>query len=193
LILLHGILSNEKYLFNFSGNFDPQTAIISVRAPFEVTTKQYKWYSAKRVDNQTIMNIEEAEQSRNLIIELTQKLQQEYKIPPQKTFLMGFSQGCIMALHTGLVFPQYFGGIIGIGGRLLAETKNQVSDNQSLNDLKIWLAHGTEDEVLPINNARLARDFIQTLACSLTYQEYPAKHLIYEPMIKDVNDWLSSI
>src|SRR6476620_2931350 len=39
--------------------------------------------------------------------------------PTEKTFLFGFSQGCLMTLDTGLRYPHLFAGLIGISGYVL--------------------------------------------------------------------------
>ena len=37
-------------------------------------------------------------------------------IPTDRIFLAGFSQGCAMALETGLCYPEKLGGVIGLSG-----------------------------------------------------------------------------
>lgn len=68
------------------------------------------------------------------------------EMPPERTILVGFSQGTMMALHVGLRRPQALAGIVGFSGRLL--------DPEALAaelgpPPPVLLIHGDEDPVVP--------------------------------------------
>lgn len=60
-----------------------------------------------------------------------------------KVFIGGFSQGCAMALHNGLIFEKgLLGGIVGLSGYLFPQTKIP----ESLPP--VFLSHGEDDSVV---------------------------------------------
>jgi phospholipase/carboxylesterase len=67
---------------------------------------------------------------------------------PSKVFIGGFSQGCAMAIHNGLIYKGgLLGGIIGMSGYLFPQTKlPEISP-------PTHLSHGEHDPVININYA----------------------------------------
>ena len=55
------------------------------------------------------------------IVDSVREIQQEYNISINHTFLLGFSQGAMMACYTFWKSGEILGGIIALSGRLLDE------------------------------------------------------------------------
>lgn len=114
-------------------------------------------------------------------------------IPANRIVLAGFSQGCAMALMTGLRHAQRLGGIVGLSGYLpLAAT---LADERSAanHDLPIFLAHGTQDAVVPIARALETRQILETLHYPVQWQTYPMAHSVCTQEIEDINQWLLGV
>ena len=62
----------------------------------------------------------------------------------KKMFIGGFSQGCSMALHTGLSFHHTLGGICGLSGFLFDFTKI----DEKKKDIPIFIYHGKMDDMV---------------------------------------------
>jgi phospholipase/carboxylesterase len=66
--------------------------------------------------------------------------------PPERTVLVGFSQGTMMALHVGLRRRAPFAGIVGFSGRLLEpETLAAAIASRP----PVLLVHGDQDPMVP--------------------------------------------
>lgn len=66
-------------------------------------------------------------------------------VGPERTVLVGFSQGTMMALHVGLRRQAALAGIVGFSGRLLApERLPEIATRP-----KVLLVHGDADPVVP--------------------------------------------
>ncbi len=73
-------------------------------------------------------------------------------VAPEKLLLMGFSQGCMTALFTGLRRRVAPAGILGYSGALLAaEAIGEITQRPP-----VLLVHGEEDEVVPVEATRMA-------------------------------------
>lgn len=106
-------------------------------------------------------------------------------------YLGGFSQGAIMSYSIGLTQPQAINGVVALSGRLLSEIRPLVKKSDELSTLKVFVAHGTQDQTLGISYAKDAQKYLQDLGVRLSYHEYPAGHQINESILKDLRNWLS--
>ncbi|MGO9233302.1 MAG: alpha/beta hydrolase [Methylocella sp.] len=68
-----------------------------------------------------------------------------------KLALVGFSQGTMLALHTGLRRPRVLAGILGYSGELVAPEQQDeaVTSKPAAKFPPIFLIHGSEDELIP--------------------------------------------
>jgi phospholipase/carboxylesterase len=111
-------------------------------------------------------------------------------VQPERMVLMGFSQGCAMALVAGLRAPQRLAGIVGLSGYLpLAEltASERSRENQTV---PIFLAHGEQDGVVAIERGLSSRDTLLALGYSVDWHAYPMAHSVCAPEIADLNRWL---
>ena len=111
-------------------------------------------------------------------------------IAPSRIVLAGFSQGCAMALHTGLRYPARLAALIGLSGYLpLADTL--AAERSSANaDAPIFLGHGTQDEMIPLPRAAASRDALAALGYAAEWHQYPMGHSVCAPEVQDVQRWL---
>ena len=117
------------------------------------------------------------------------QVRNEYDL--QDVYLGGFSQGAIMSYSIGLSHPEEVQGIVSLSGRVLEEIKPFVKKQIAPGSLRIFVAHGVQDNILPIHYARSAKQYLEDLSVDLTYQEYPIGHQISNNVLTDLNGWLS--
>jgi phospholipase/carboxylesterase len=72
-----------------------------------------------------------------------------HKLDDTKLALVGFSQGTMMALHTGLRRPRGLAGIVGFSGLLVGPEHLPHVRARLPRVPPIFLAHGSEDDVIP--------------------------------------------
>jgi phospholipase/carboxylesterase len=70
-------------------------------------------------------------------------------VGPERTVLVGFSQGTMMALHVGLRRKGPFAGIVGFSGRLLDPERLAA---EITSRPPILLVHGDQDPVVPFSS-----------------------------------------
>ena len=102
----------------------------------------------------------------------------------------GFSQGCAMALLTGLRHRDKLAGIVGLSGYLplAAQTASERSDaNQRT---PIFLAHGRFDPMIALPRALASRDALVALGYDVRWHEYPMEHSVCLPEIEDLQRFL---
>jgi phospholipase/carboxylesterase len=112
-------------------------------------------------------------------------------IASERIFIAGFSQGGAIALHTGLRYPKRLAGIIALStylplAKTLAAEKSEVNKG-----IPIFLAHGSEDPVIPIDLGYTTRGRLEKAGYLTTWVEYEGMaHSVSEKEIFDISDWL---
>ena len=190
IILMHGVGSNEKDLFSFANQLPDSFLVISLRAPIELGKDSYGWYHLSFENGKPISNPIEAEASRLMIIDFINNLKNKHAFNEKRVYLCGFSQGAIMAYSIGLTVPEKIKGIAVMSGRLLEEVKPIITSKDKLKNLKVFISHGTNDNVLPVSNAREANTYLKQIGINSTYKEYPEPHTISNAMFNDLLIWL---
>lgn len=122
--------------------------------------------------------------SRTLLLELIDALIARYPTPPGKLIVSGFSQGGVMSLDTGFRTKHEVAGIVVMSGALYED------DLPPLRPLPVFIAHGTEDEMLPVIEARRARHVLEEHGLNPEYHEFPMGHQVVMEEIALVRDFM---
>lgn len=189
LVLLHGMGGNKTDLMSLGSRLEAQFCLLSVRAPIIMPKGGHSWYDV-RFEAGLVIDSDQAEASRLLMIEFLNDAVQRYKLEPSAVFLAGFSQGAIVAASVALTRPDLVAGLVMMSGRILPQVKTQVASRADLKCLNVFVAHGRDDQRLPIFHAHETRDWLEDLGVNLTYQEYAGGHEIGTRENSDVARWL---
>ena len=114
-------------------------------------------------------------------------------IPAGRIALAGFSQGGAMVLQTGLRHPDRLAGIMALSC-FLPLTDKVAAEAVAVNrDVPIFMAHGTQDPLIPLARARHAHDLLTGLGYRIEWHEYPIPHSVSPTEIRDISAWLKRI
>ncbi len=113
-----------------------------------------------------------------LIEKLIQGDEENPGIKAEKIFLLGFSQGAVMALDVGLRFPERLGGIAALSGFMSAPEVLMEEKSQASLSVPVLLLHGTEDQVVRIEGSRRAYALLSKAGYDVQIKEYRMAHQI---------------
>jgi phospholipase/carboxylesterase len=190
LLLLHGYGANEDDLFSLAPYLDGRFMIVSARAPIVLQPMSYAWFNLGFTPQGIVVNLEEVERSRMMIHTFIGEIVEAYDCDPKAVYLMGFSQGAMLSLAVALTYPGSASGVVAMSGRVLPQAFNQIIDKDTLTGLPIFVAHGSRDMLIPIDQGRDARARLSELPVELTYREYDMGHEISYDSLKDITEWL---
>jgi phospholipase/carboxylesterase len=128
-------------------------------------------------------------QSQQQIAELIDR-ERERGVPAERIVVMGFSQGCAMALMTALRYPHRLGGAVGLSGYLPLAALTTAERSTANADLPVFMAHGTQDPIVPHARGAASRDALRALGHEVAWQEYPMPHSVCAEEIEALNAWL---
>ena len=111
-------------------------------------------------------------------------------IAASKLVLAGFSQGCAMALYTGLRYPQTLAGVVALSGYLPLHTRLPAEGHAANRSTPILMAHGSADPVVPMALGESSKDILQGLGYSVDWQTYPMQHQVCLEEITHIGSFL---
>lgn len=117
----------------------------------------------------------------------------ERGIPASRIVLMGFSQGCAMALMAGLRQPQRLAGIIALSGYLPLLGLTEAEAHPASRDTPIFMAHGQLDDVVLMSRGVSARDHLRSLNYQVSWHTYAMDHSLCMDEVRDINAWLLKV
>jgi phospholipase/carboxylesterase len=167
MIVLHGLGDSlEGWLWLPAALRLPWLNFLLVNAP-DPYYGGYSWYD--------IQSGAGVEASRQLLFQLLDGLK-EY--PAGQIVLLGFSQGCLMAIEVGARYPRRLAGIVGISGyaqepEQLARELSPVARRQ-----RFLLTHGTQDPLIPIQNARKQIGLLKEAGLKIDWREFVKAHAV---------------
>jgi len=116
--------------------------------------------------------------------------EKERGVPAGRILLAGFSQGGVIALCTALRHPERLAGVLGLSTFLPAEALIEGDLSSANAGLPVFMGHGDEDPMIPIEWAEAARDRLQTLGYPVTWKSYPMAHQVCAEEIADLGAWI---
>ncbi|MEB3218040.1 MAG: dienelactone hydrolase family protein [Nostocales cyanobacterium 94392] len=178
IVILHGWGANAEDVASILPFLQlPEYHFVFPNAPFPDPDSPIgrAWYDLSR--NNMYKGLEE---SRKLLIDYLQSLENSTGIPLNKTILSGFSQGGAMTLDVGLKLP--IAGLISMGGYLHSDIQN--IETPATNYLPpVLIMHGKQDQVVPLQAAQKTRDALELRAVPLEYREFDGGHQISSQML----------
>ena len=114
-------------------------------------------------------------------------------IAPARTVLMGFSQGCAMALMVGLRAPQRLAGLVAWSGYLPLAASTAAERSPANADVPILIGHGRFDTMVVPARGLATRDALLALGYPVQWHDYPMEHSVCPDEITDLNRWLLKV
>lgn len=195
LILLHGYGSNETDLLEMAKAFDPRFITFSLRAPFKTSNGGFSWYDVEFLkDNEMKYTYAQVKESRKHLISFISNACAAYHVDSTQVYVLGFSQGAIMAYELAVSAPKKVKGIISLSGRMLDETKTMATDWKQVSKVKIFIAHGHSDNVIKYTDSEKAFAFFKEKnVTDLTFKNYEMPHSISGSELNDIKAWLTKV
>ncbi len=149
VLLLHGYGADGDDLIGLAPAWAPampDALFVSPHAPFPCEGAPFgrQWFGIHgRSDELRLAGLRAASA---MVDGLIDDLLEETGLAPAALTLAGFSQGTMLALHTGPRRAEPLAGILGYSGRLLAP---QLLEREAQSRPPVALIHGERDELVP--------------------------------------------
>lgn len=185
VILLHGLGADGNDLIDLAPYLAqtlPDAAFVAPNAPqpCDMAPYGYQWFSLQdRHPDRVAAGVRAAAPLLDSFIDAELAA---YGLADAQLALLGFSQGCMMALHVGLRRAVSCAAILGYSGRLVAA--EALADEIRARP-PVLLCHGTADPVVSFDSLARAAAVLRDAGVAVTEVERPGLgHGIDEPAIE---------
>jgi len=169
LILMHGVGANETSMMELTNALDPRFIRLSLRGPLPLGPNAFGWFHVAFIPAAV----------------------RNHGADPSQVYLLGFSQGAIMATSLLLSHPDLVAGAVAWSGRTLPEAVRNAQRGPMLSQRDALVIHGQYDQTLPVQHGQATRNQLRELALhSVTYHELAMGHQVTAESLAKTNHWL---
>ena len=146
------------------------------------------WFDLYSLDSHSRMDINGIEQSRQRVSQLI-AAELAAGILPEHIILGGFSQGGVIAMHCALHQSERLGGLLALSTWL--PRTSLPSPSPAACQTPVFIAHGSDDDLIPIQAANHTHDTLAELGYrDIQQRSYPMAHSVSMEEIDDLAAWL---
>lgn len=176
VIMLHGYGSDGNDLISMAPQMAlPDTIFYAPNAPYAMPqTAGYKWFDLMDEAANTVYDqssyVEKLMQNAKValpdVFDFISHIAQKHQLELNQVFVMGFSQGGLLALMSALIMPQKLAGAIGASSvPLMINSALSLSEVKSKPD--VLLTHGTDDDVVPFIGMQETLNTLKNIGCNV--------------------------
>lgn len=192
LVLLHGYGSNEEDLFSFTPDLPENWLVVSFRAPQNTPYGGFCWYDIDFTNQDKFINVEQAEQSLDLILNQISIIKEEYGLENSSVHLCGFSQGGILSYALALRNPYLFKKVACLSTYPEQKILVDIKDKKELQHLQFFVSHGMEDVIIPIEWGKKGYELLYDLNLFFSFREYNSGHGINAKNYQDLMSFFNN-
>jgi phospholipase/carboxylesterase len=171
LLMLHGWTGDENSMWIFASRLPRHALIVAPRGLYPTKGGGYSWHPELPKPWPWISDLEAAADKLFTVISNANFPDGDFS----NLHLMGFSQGAALAYTMALVNPERIVSLACLSG-FLPDGASAWLRADRLKGLPVFIAHGSEDEQVPIERARMSVDLIEKAGADVTYCEDNVGH-----------------
>ena len=150
------------------------------------------WYDIIAIDRRAAEDESGIRASQALITELIRR-ENGRGIATERIVLAGFSQGGAMALYSGTRYAERLADIIGLSCYQLLAGRFAAERDPANQATPIFLAHGTEDPVVPPALGEATCRQLQAAGYTVEWHAYSMPHSVCPQEVADIAAWLRRV
>jgi phospholipase/carboxylesterase len=189
LLLLHGWTGNEDSMSIFARNFPEDCWIISPRAPYTAAQGGYSWRAP--APNGSWPSVDLFRPSIAGLIDLLDHWAIANGLDASNIDVAGFSQGGAMTFTLGALHPERVRKMAILAG-FAPDGANALLTAGLFAGKKIFVAHGTRDEMVPIEMAAHTIQLLEGAGAQVIYCESEVGHKLSAECLKSLEHYLTN-
>ena len=173
MLLLHGWTGDENSMLVFSSKLPNNAWLVAPRGTHPSPQGGYSWYPP--MARAVWPNLDTFRPAVSALLDI---LMPEY-FPGgilDQVDLVGFSQGAALAYAFALLHPGRVRAVAGMAGFLPNGVATFLGNEKPLAGIPIFVTHGSQDSIVPVELARRGVEFLQQAGADVTYCEDEVGH-----------------
>lgn len=189
MLLVHGLTGDENSMWVFARNLSPDYWMVAPRAhhPSHMEQGGYTWRESEpgREDRP---DFKELRASAEALIRLVDDYSASNSIDANTFDVMGFSQGAAMCSLLAFLYPQRIRKVGMLAGFVPSGLEELVSQ-RPLEGKPVFVAHGTKDETVTIDNARASLEILEQAGAQVAFCEDDVGHKVSASCLRALKDF----
>ncbi len=188
LVLIHGWTGDENSMWVFTRGLSPDYWMIAPRAPHPSQSSGFSWrpHQAETIGRPSLEALKPAAEE---LIRLIDEYSASVKLDALQFDLMGFSQGAAMVNLLGMLYPQRVRKM-GVLAGFVPSGFDELLAAKPLAGKNIFVAHGTQDQMVPIDRARASVEVLEEAGAQVTYCEDEVGHKLSANCLRALEKYL---
>jgi phospholipase/carboxylesterase len=171
-LLVHGWTGDEDSMWVFASRLPEDALLIAPRAPYPSEQGGFSWVERKSGE---LPWLDDFRFSVELVQMLLNDLSGRFAGDFSKINLVGFSQGGALALAFAMLNPARVNRLAGLA-TFLPEKSDDLIARKPLVGKPVFIGHGTQDDIVPVELARNAVRQLQAAGADVSYCETETGH-----------------
>ena len=170
-LMLHGWTGDESSMWVFASRLPEEACLLAPRGLYPAPSGGYSWHSSSSKAWPWVDDFQPAIDALLGILSPEQFPEADFS----RLRLVGFSQGAALAYALALQQPSRITALAGLSG-FLPDGAVALARNRPLLDKKVFVAHGSLDDLVPVERARQSVELLQEAGAQVTYCEDQVGH-----------------
>lgn len=186
-LLVHGWTGDENSMWVFASRLPKDFLLIAPRGLHTAPRGGYGWHAHSE---QSLPWVDEFRPSIEALMELLTPANFP-KADFSRMYLIGFSQGAALVYTFALLYPGQVVSLAGLAG-FLPQGAAALARNLPLRGKPVFVAHGTQDDQVPVERARQAVEILQQAGAEVTYCEDDVGHKLSATCFRALESFFSA-
>lgn len=212
VVILHGHGANPR---NYVGIFERVASsldaiVFAPYGPYPIPLEEghgYSWYpapwffrellrtgtsSGDRAQRRGEIERQEQEVSNNYVLAAIDHASGEWPVDPDRVFLMGHSEGGVLAYGLALEHPELFRGLIVVGSRLRESDSTPEILSGAAGRLEVMICHSRGDSAIGFDHAKAADDTLKSGGVQSKVFPYEGGHGFTADLAQTIGRWIAA-
>jgi phospholipase/carboxylesterase len=176
LLLLHGWTGDENSMWIFARNFPADMWIAAPRAPHPAEGGGYSWRSP-HPGTRGLPTLSDLQPAAESLIRMVDDVSASIGVDATQFNVAGFSQGGALTNVLSLLYPQRVRKAAVLAGFMPGGVDDLLA-RRVLVGKQFFVAHGTQDDLVPVERARTSIELLELAGAQVTFCEAEVGHKV---------------
>jgi phospholipase/carboxylesterase len=176
LVLIHGWTGDENSMWIFARGLGEEYWVIAPRGPHPAETRGYSWRPPQPATFGR-PSLDSLRPAAEALIRLVDGYSSSVRIEAGRFDVIGFSQGAALTNVLAMLYPDRVRKM-GVLAGFVPSGMDAIIGARPLAGKQVFVAHGTEDELVPVDRARASIALLEQAGAVVTYCEDVVGHKV---------------
>ena len=176
LVLVHGRTGDEDSMWVFARNLPRDYWIVAPRAPYPALSSGYSWVPTSSGSGEHA-GLDDLRTSADALVAVLDAYASQHQLQAHQFDIIGFSEGAALASTVALTYPGRIRRLAMLAG-FVPDGVEDVLPSQPLDGVPVFVAHGTLDDLVGIDQAHRSVAMLQQAGAQVAFCEAEIGHKV---------------